>query len=88
MDPRATSTAVVGVPGSGTAFLHDFLSRFAAFCRNDPTSSSEGASQGARTPHESRHILVKIVGDVLFHCSTELAQVCTAVGITPSPRVL
>lgn len=84
MDPGTSSAAVMGVPASGTSVLHDFLSRFALFCRNDPTSSSEGASEGARTPHESRHMLVKIVGDVLFHCSTELAQVRTAVGVARS----
>ena len=57
-------------------FLHEFLSRFAATCREDAARpSAADASQPADGARDARLLLVRVAGEVLFHCSSNLAQV-------------
>ncbi|CAM9348105.1 unnamed protein product [Scytosiphon promiscuus] len=61
----------------GLNFLRNFLSRFSASCREDAGSLQQQPLQNepAEAPSvEARILLVRIAGEVLFHCSTHLAQ--------------
>ena len=57
-------------------FLHGFLSRFAGTCREDAAGpSAAGAPQPTDGSRDMRLLLVRVAGEVLFHCSSNLAQV-------------
>lgn len=63
-----------------SGFLHDFLSRFSATCREDAagpsaTTGVSAASQPAIAASEAKLLLVRVAGEVLFHCSSNLAEV-------------
>lgn len=66
-------------------FLHEFLSRFSASCRDDAESQRQQQQQHQQ-PHQQHQatgappaqagiLLVRIAGEVLLYCSAHLAQV-------------
>lgn len=60
------------------SFLHQFLSRFSAACRQDAESNTQQEQQhrAAEAPVVNAGVLlVRIAGEILLYGSTHLAQV-------------